>query len=98
MVATRSDLLKQFPKGSVGAEVGVLRGDFSSEMLRIVQPSLLYCVDCWGGIKPKVRRKRLEDLQFVMERFAEPISKGTIRVIAQMSEDAAKLIDDESLD
>jgi hypothetical protein len=46
---TRLDLLAGLPKHSVGAELGVFCGDFSREILRIVQPAQLDLVDLYQG-------------------------------------------------
>lgn len=45
---TRIDLIKGLPAGSVGAEIGVWRGYFSSEILGCHNVSKLYSVDTWG--------------------------------------------------
>lgn len=45
-VPTRLDLIRELPPGSVGVEVGVLRGDFSAEILT-TPVSKLYLVDAW---------------------------------------------------
>jgi len=44
----RRRLLRQLPKGSVGAEIGVWKGDFSEEILEIACPQTLYLVDPWA--------------------------------------------------
>jgi hypothetical protein len=46
---TRSELLQDLPKNSVGAEIGVFCGDFSREILHIVQPQCLHLVDLFEG-------------------------------------------------
>jgi len=43
----RINLLKSLPKQSVGAEIGVFRGNFSENILKIVNPLRLYLVDPW---------------------------------------------------
>jgi Methyltransferase domain len=43
----RADLLELLPRGSVGAEIGVWRGDFSSRLLRVVRPARLHLIDPW---------------------------------------------------
>lgn len=60
-VADRQALLRLLPPESVGSEIGVWRGDFAADMLRIVRPRLLYLIDHWeykvGGIPgPQARR------------------------------------------
>jgi SAM-dependent methyltransferase len=43
------DLLTHFGPGSTGAELGVFCGDFSRDILRIVQPARLHLVDLFHG-------------------------------------------------
>jgi hypothetical protein len=43
----RADLLHILPKHSVDAEIGVLRGDFSASVLRVVQPARYHLIDPW---------------------------------------------------
>jgi hypothetical protein len=44
---TRKFLLKMLPKNSIGAEIGVHRGDFADRILRIVDPKELHLIDPW---------------------------------------------------
>jgi len=44
---TRSDSLHIIPKGGICAEIGVAYGDFSQEILNIVQPEQLYLMDIY---------------------------------------------------
>jgi len=46
IVPTRLDLFRELPAGTTGVEVGVLRGDFSAEILT-TGVEKLYLVDCW---------------------------------------------------
>ena len=46
---TRQQLLANLPQGSRGAELGVFRGEFSRDMLRVVNPAELYLVDLFDG-------------------------------------------------
>jgi hypothetical protein len=44
----RAEMLKRLlPRGSVGAELGVFRGEFSATILRAIQPRELHLVDPW---------------------------------------------------
>jgi hypothetical protein len=43
----RAALLRRLPVGSVGAEIGVWRGDFSARILDTVRPARLFLVDPW---------------------------------------------------
>lgn len=43
--ASRNDFLHSLPKGSIGAEVGVQRGNFSVHILDVVAPKELHLID-----------------------------------------------------
>lgn len=43
----RQDLLRFLPPKSIGAEIGVFRGRFTKDIIRIVRPAHLYLVDVW---------------------------------------------------
>lgn len=45
--AARKQILKMLPKNSVCAEIGVLTGSFSSQILRITKPDKLILIDPW---------------------------------------------------
>ena len=44
----RRFLLSRLPQNSVGCELGVWKGDFSEEILRMVKPGKLYLIDPWS--------------------------------------------------
>lgn len=44
---SRRRFLEMLPKNSCGAEIGVWKGDFSAEILALVQPRALHLVDPW---------------------------------------------------
>jgi hypothetical protein len=46
-VDPRTFLLQRFPGGSIGAEIGVHKGEFSEQILRIVKPGKLHLIDPW---------------------------------------------------
>jgi hypothetical protein len=50
IIETREKLLELLPKNSIGAEIGVFKGDFSKIILEIVTPQLFYLIDPWEGI------------------------------------------------
>lgn len=43
----RTDFIATLPKGGIGAEIGVWKGDFSQQALDGCSPSKLYLVDPW---------------------------------------------------
>ena len=44
---TRADFLDRLPKDSVGIELGVFKGEFSADILRVAKPKELHLVDAW---------------------------------------------------
>lgn len=85
----RIELLHSMPKGSVCAEIGVYRGQFSKAILEIVTPLRLHLIDPWvyqpsyteswfggeiGG-SPAVMNKLYRG---VVERFAREIREGQV--------------------
>jgi hypothetical protein len=39
--------LEILPKGAIGAEIGVFRGEFSPHIVRVTQPRVLHLIDGW---------------------------------------------------
>lgn len=65
LFANRNLYLDELPKGAVSAEVGVLKGDFSADIMQRTQPKLLHLIDI--------------DLSRVCDRFAG-LKRGGIPV------------------
>lgn len=77
----RVRLLDKLPKQGVGAEIGVWRGDFSAELLRVTQPKALHLIDPWlfqpefsermyGGSVAKSQADMDDIYNGVQERFS----------------------------
>jgi len=99
MIQTREDWLKTLPMGSRGAEIGVATGKFSAQILEIVHPSLLLLADRWHFIeKERAKPGKRDELVQTVERFAEQVARGVVRIICAFSGDAAEWIQKESLD
>lgn len=47
----REELLRYFPKGGVGAEIGVAQGDYSAAILEDAQPGELHLIDPWSHLE-----------------------------------------------
>ena len=47
VMGNRDNLIQQYPKGGVWAEIGVYRGDFSQKIFDTCEPSELYLIDNW---------------------------------------------------
>jgi hypothetical protein len=50
LLPTRESILDLLPKESVGIEIGVFKGEFSDQILKVVNPSKLYLLDLWSGV------------------------------------------------
>jgi hypothetical protein len=89
----RADLLNLLPEGSVGAEIGVWHGDFSSRLLSVVRPARLHLIDPWrfeagsgyerawyGGAVAKSQAEMDCIYEGVLRRFAHEIEAGLVFV------------------
>lgn len=104
----RQTLLHMLPKASVGAEIGVWRGDFSQEILHTVKPQRLYLIDPWR-INPSPTHAKAwygtgsgVDMDAihtsVCGRFAGAITRGVVHIVRESSVEALSALPDESLD
>jgi hypothetical protein len=97
--------LRALPTGSVGAEIGVWKGDFTKLVYQVVQPRQLHLVDPWlfqpdfpgrmfGGAVAGSQTDMNRIFHRVKQRFAEqrPIYHR------KFSSDALQDFEDESLD
>jgi hypothetical protein len=106
----RMTLLDLLPRNSVGAEIGVFKGDFSAQIIRRVAPKRLYLIDPWRSVTTSSHRKALygmdnrsqddmDDLASqVAERFAAEIRSRRVKILRAPSSEALAAIPDESLD
>lgn len=89
----RRFLLDMLPKGSVGAEIGVHLGDFSSQLLETVQPRELHLIDPWahegateyreawyGGKASGGQSEMDARYARVCTRFARETSSGRVKI------------------
>ena len=107
----RAKLLELMPDGSVGAEIGVWRGDFSNEIIRHVRPRKLHLIDPWRvaedpayarslyGSRSGRGQARLESAyRSVIGRFAPEITEGVVEVHRKPSAIAAADFEDDYFD
>jgi len=102
----RSALLEQLPRGSVCAEIGVWKGDFSQRVLECTQPRRFHLIDPWrfvptlpkrwyGGKVAKSQRAMDAIYEGVRARFKE--APG-VTVHRKTSKDAVRLFVDNAFD
>jgi Methyltransferase domain len=53
-LSSRSRFLRQMPKDGVCAEIGVFRGEFSREILRVTKPRELHLIDGWWLVEDEM--------------------------------------------
>ncbi|MBY0356354.1 MAG: class I SAM-dependent methyltransferase [Candidatus Obscuribacterales bacterium] len=106
----RDFLLSYFPPNSVGAEIGVWRGDFSSRILEVVRPAKLHLIDPWlyetDGIYKQAlyggderNQDMLDDIyNQVQKRFNAQIKTEQVLIHRSSSETAASIFDDNYFD
>jgi hypothetical protein len=99
----RIELLKKMPKGSVCAEIGVHKGNYSRTILDMVEPARLHLIDPWKHEDESLYRKSLYggmgptgqavmDVRYhkVQKRFLREIGAGQVVIHRDFSHVAAR--------
>lgn len=110
-VDIREQMIAHYPEGSVGVEIGVWKGGFSSMVLEKVKPSKYHLIDPWvhfdgaeydqawyGGDDPDGQAKMDRIYQGVLDQFAGEIDAGTVVVHKGLSSEVASEFEDEYFD
>lgn len=105
---SRDQILNLLPKASVGAEVGVWKGDFSAQLVDALQPKTLYLIDPWVINEDRIHRKAWygsdgrPDMEAIYEsvrlRFRKELQQGSVVIVRQPSSVALSALSDNSLD
>ena len=103
VVSSRYELLHLLPKNSIGAEVGVMAGDFSQRILDAVNPQQLYLIDTfnsddWVRLGEKARFKAVDHLSYVQNRFKDQVGQGIVHLKQGMSTDILPQFTDSFFD
>jgi hypothetical protein len=105
----RTDFLEILPKDSVGAEVGVFKGDFTKHILKRVRPSELHLIDGWWKLHGETfpnrgwhtlyGRLKTRDAYAAVERIAirHDGGKSTVMHVGDAAE-CMRALDDNCLD
>lgn len=109
--STREDILYEMPKGSLCAEIGVDRGDFSSKILEVVQPERLHLIDPWkheeedlyresryGGLGPDGQVVMDHRYREVRDRFSEELRSRRVLIHRSYSDVASEEFEDSYFD
>ncbi|MFV0149525.1 class I SAM-dependent methyltransferase [Empedobacter falsenii] len=94
LLLNRVELLKKLPQKTIGVELGVDHGDFSSLILKYTLPERLHLIDKWGD------ELRYHDglKTLVLDKFKEEIKEGKIVVNLGYSTDELKKIENNYFD
>jgi hypothetical protein len=86
----RDALLAAMPKNAICAEIGVNKGEFSKDILRITHPKKLHLIDAWGDAS-----RYHDDLKFFVNKlFAEQIESGQVEINVGFSTEVLKKFPD----
>jgi hypothetical protein len=93
----RVDLLSKLPKNSIGAEIGVDKGEFSELILEKINPSLLYLIDPWTHMlnSEGTQLGHSQNYESVKEKFK---NEKVVKILKMSSKEASSVISDGSLD
>jgi len=104
----RNFLLSKMPKGSICAEIGSWKGDFSKRIIDNTNPKKLYLVDpyifvsnykdAWYGGVSGSQDKMDEVYNSVVVRFKNEIENNTLEIKRNFSTEALATFHDNSLD
>ncbi len=110
-LSRRDFLFDQVPADSVGAEIGVLRGDFTARVLDVAKPSRYHLIDPWycsdesdtkgarWGTAQSMTQAKMDAMHdSVAQRFANDIQADRIIINRQGSVEAAAQFEDEYFD
>jgi len=92
----RSELLNKLPKNSIGAEIGVDKGDFSELILKKINPSLLYLIDPWTHMlnSEETQHGHSQNYELVKEKFK---NEKVLKILKMSSREASSMISDSGL-
>lgn len=93
LLINRESLLKLLPKNAVVAELGVDKGGFSENILKICDPKKLHLVDCWDSNRYNQNKRRL-----VEEKFSTEISSNKLEINLGLSTDVVSNFSDNYFD
>lgn len=79
---------------TVGAEIGVKKGDYSEIICKQVPDLTYYCVDMWDLVEDKYQHRRRRYLR----KAQQVLSPYNVKFIKKKSLDAVKDFEDRSLD
>lgn len=107
-IETRLEMYLELPKGGVGAEIGVCKGNNAIQLYHIIKPSKLYLCDIWKekDLNNNSEWFKIEDSnlwygdhqKLVESYFREEIEVGKVKTCCQLGGDFLYSLEDNLLD
>jgi hypothetical protein len=100
-IPDRTEMLRLMPQNSIAAEIGVFKGDFSSQILSITKPALLHLVDFWPDEMIQSAGEYIsgqDACKFVRNRFLSEIELKKVVLHRGLSAQVAQTFPDEYFD
>ncbi|TML60700.1 MAG: class I SAM-dependent methyltransferase [Actinobacteria bacterium] len=98
-------LFKMLPRGSVGAEIGVWKGDFSKLLLRRVRPTEFHLIDPWALVtdasysEARYSKAKQEEMDAMHQSLVETLGRHPgVAIHRESSMEAARRFDDAHFD
>jgi hypothetical protein len=88
----RVDMLTLFGESSIGAEIGVDKGEFSRQIVDIVKPRKFHLIDCWDS------ERYSDSYNHVITNLKKEIQSGTVEINRGLSVDVLNSFPDEYFD
>jgi hypothetical protein len=89
----REELLGHLPKGSIVAEIGVNKGEFSQQIIDVCEPEKLHLIDAWHS------ERYHEGLALLVEKkFTQQISSDLVEINRGLSTDVVDSFPSDYLD
>ncbi|MBC9914698.1 class I SAM-dependent methyltransferase [Chitinophaga varians] len=90
-IRNREEMLHCMPSNAVVAEIGVLHGDFASEILQRSHPEKLFLIDSWEREFSRLKNE-------VAQRFKTEIGAGVVEIVQSNSIKALNSFPDHFFD
>jgi hypothetical protein len=104
----RKRILDCVTKGGVCVEIGVWRGDFSRQILDVVNPLHLALIDPWqhfedddktDAFSGRTQEQRFEDIyEEVCAEFSDEVENGQVSIMRELSGTAIEQFKDQTID
>jgi hypothetical protein len=93
LLLDRDELLESLPKGSIVAEIGVNKGEFSQKILDLCEPRKLHLIDAWHS------ERYHEGLAVLVEKkFTQQISSQLVEIHKGLSTEVVDSLPSDYLD